>query len=47
MGGLTIRCYRECDECQYFLDGWCYRYDLPCEEVHVKEWKEDGEESNV
>lgn len=44
MDGLTIRCYGDRDECQYFADGWCCNFDRMCAEVHVGGLVEDGEE---
>lgn len=41
--GLTIKCYADPDECGYCRDGWCTMYDRMCAEVHIDEWKEDGE----
>lgn len=45
MSGLTIKCYFDCGECaDHDPTGWCSKYDRMCEEVHVDEFKEDGEE---
>ena len=44
MSGLTIKCYGDQEECQYFYDGRCTRYNRDCAEVHVDGFVEDGEE---
>lgn len=44
--GLTIKCYGDMDECQYFLDGWCHNFDRPCVEVRVGMIRPDGDKDD-
>ncbi len=44
MSGLTIKGYGDQQECQYFYDGRCTRYNRGCGEGHVDGLAEDGEE---
>ena len=44
MGGVTITCYGDRDECIHYQNGWCGLYDRRCDEIHIDMIKEDGEE---
>lgn len=44
MSGLKIVCYGGQDECEYFCDGVCHRFDRQCNEIHIDAYLEDGEE---
>lgn len=45
MGELTIKCYADPHECGYCSnDGGCSMYDRACVEIHIDQFREDGEE---
>ena len=41
--GLVIRCYGDMEECGYFLDGTCTRFDRPCAGICAGQAVPDGD----